>query len=499
MKKRFYSIGSIIILLLAAVTFVIIPAIVDNAGGRNYPDYGKFNGKSIRFEENSDFSNEVNSIIRMDEQNGIDFNSEYANFFYQQAFNKAFQKVISDYSFEQYSKSIGYKVPQSTINKTIKSLPMFLDGSYTFSEALYKKTPEKDKREIHDNVNRILLIQRSKEDVLGSIDTINKHSLYGLKYSSAEIDFITKMGSKLYSFDIATFNLASYPDSEKAKFGNAHKDIFEKFNLKVISLDTKDKANEVLNRINKSEITFEDAITEYSTNYYGDHETGIVGASYKYQLENAVVNKDDLVKITSLQKDNISPIIETPSGYCIFKAFDNSTSPDFSNTQTFADVYEYLQTREKSVIEEFFVAKAKDFTGKAISSTFDQACSEYNIEKSTVSQIALNYGAETLIGPSTYDSKSVMNYVTTNENFLKTVFKLKKEEVSSPLVLSNSNMVVVVKCTDISNKDIASSDNNKNIASEIKKVFEIAAMTSLINNEKVEDNSSEFIQAFFSN
>ena len=51
MKKGFYSIGSIIILLLAAVIFVLVPAMSERGSGKQLPDYGSFNGRHIRYEE----------------------------------------------------------------------------------------------------------------------------------------------------------------------------------------------------------------------------------------------------------------------------------------------------------------------------------------------------------------------------------------------------------------------------------------------------------------
>ena len=65
MKKSFYSIGSIIILLFAALIFVLIPAVSGAGDAVRYPDYGSYNGRPVRFEENSDFYNAVSESVIM--------------------------------------------------------------------------------------------------------------------------------------------------------------------------------------------------------------------------------------------------------------------------------------------------------------------------------------------------------------------------------------------------------------------------------------------------
>ena len=150
MKKGFYSIGSIIILLLAAITFVLVPAISEKASGFRYPDYGSYNGRAIRFDEQSDFYKEANLIISQYEQNGVDFNSEESKFYYSYIFNQAFQRVVLKYSLEDFSKSIGYNVPKGTLIKFLKLQNVFKDQSGEYSEAIYKNATEEKKKEIYD-------------------------------------------------------------------------------------------------------------------------------------------------------------------------------------------------------------------------------------------------------------------------------------------------------------------------------------------------------------
>lgn len=499
MKKGFYSIGTIIILIFAALTFVLIPAFSGASEVSRLPDYGSFNGKPIRFEEKSDFFRAATEVFENYEQQGVDFgNQAYAGAYYTQAFSQAFTNIIGGYALEYYTETTGYKVPDSSLRRELRNLQMFKDSSGEFSPAIYKAIPEAEKRKAQQEVERNLLQIKSYQDIFGSFSQIGSESFYGLKSSASEVEFIRKMGEKLYSFDIAAFDMREYPEQEKINFGKAHKDLFVKYNLKVISLESESKAKLVQKRINDSEITFEDAITEYSTKYYGDPETGILSASYAYQITNAVVNTQDAQKITSLKKDEVSPIIETASGYCLFKSTDVAIEPDFESEQVISYVYSYLQTREKSVIEDYYSNLAKDFASKASSSSFETACNNFPVKSTSVAPFALNYNNTVLVGHSTISEDEILKFVVQNENFYKTAFKLKKDEISSPIILPGANQVLVVRCTNITTGGTDKQNAKSVITPEIQKASRDSINFAVLGSDKIKDNSKEFMQVFLS-
>ena len=59
MKKHFYTIGSIIILLFSAVIFIVLPAMVGGAKAQKLPPFGSYDGKQITYEPGTIFSNTV--------------------------------------------------------------------------------------------------------------------------------------------------------------------------------------------------------------------------------------------------------------------------------------------------------------------------------------------------------------------------------------------------------------------------------------------------------
>lgn len=496
MKKSFYSIGSIIILILAAFAFVFAGAADGCSQKTGLPEYGSYKGKPIKYEDGSEFQKAVLELENYYEAQGVDLNSEYASMFYSQIFAQAFQNVVGSFALEYFTDSTGYTVPTAARDRTILNLSVYKDDQGKFSRELYDKYTTKEKLEVQESTVKQLKQMRSYEDMFGSLAEVGYSPIYGLKSSSNEIEFIRKMGEKEYSFDAVAFDMKSYPDSEKVAFGKAHSDLFVEYNLKVISCESEAKAKEVVKRISNSEITFEDAIVEYSKSYYGDPETGVLSANRKYQLSTAVVKPEDLDVITSLEPETISPVIETASGYCVFKSTGAPADPDFTDPQTITTVYSYLLTREKTVIEDYYSNIAKDFASKAKATDYKSAAAASGVSVTSVSPFALNYNDTVLIGKSQLSGDAVLSYAISNENFYKTAFKLKKDEISGPIVLSEANSVVVVKCTDIRNGGTSAENAKDVIAPAIDQASKSSINYSILESDNIKNNAAAFMAAF---
>lgn len=501
MKKSFYSIGSIIILLLAAVIFVLVPAMADSTGTKRspYPDYGSFNGQAIRYDEGTDFFESVNEVFNYYESMGVDFSSEFASQFYGQIFSQAFTNVVGTKSLEYFTESSGYITPDSAISRSVKNLPDYKDGSGVYSPAKYQSYTEDERRSKQDQVEKGLKQMRSYEDIFGSMEEVGTSPIYGLKTSSNEVEFLRKMGEKQYAFEVAAFNLRDYPADEIESFGKNHKDLFVKYNLRVITCESQSKASEALKRLNNNEITFEDAIAEYSKGYYGDPNTGIISANYKYQIETAFINADDINKVTSLQANEYSPVIETISAYCVFQATEAPVQPQFENNSMNDAVFSYLLTREKSVVESYFVEKAKEFTAKASATSFDSAAKFFNVSVSTVAPSALNYNNGTIVGQSAIASNPDLSGALTNDNFLKTAYSLKSGAVSEPIVLNTADKVVVLKCTGITNGGTPAAEAKALIAPAINQASKESINHAILSSDRIKDNSHEFMAVFNGN
>ena len=136
---------------------------------------------------------------------------------------------------------------------------------------------------------------------------------------------------------MVVFNTNDYPTEEILKFANKNTQKFVKYDLSVITTEDESKAKTVIKRLNNNEITFADAVSEYSTKNFSNTEGKITG-SYQYQVENILDNKEDISVIAALSSDSPSSIIKTTTGYSIFKKDSNSVNPDFDNETVINDV-----------------------------------------------------------------------------------------------------------------------------------------------------------------
>ncbi|MBQ1181159.1 MAG: hypothetical protein IIX63_03485, partial [Treponema sp.] len=72
MKKSFYTVGSLVILLIAAFVFVLVPVLAGRNPGANIPAFGKYEGTEIRYGD-SDFDNYLSNYAEYYKQQGYDY------------------------------------------------------------------------------------------------------------------------------------------------------------------------------------------------------------------------------------------------------------------------------------------------------------------------------------------------------------------------------------------------------------------------------------------
>lgn len=434
MKRSFYTIGSLIILLISAIVFVLVPAMLGRGDKNKLPPFGKYDGKEIKYEQGSDFANYVSRYADMVKNQGQEINTQSYYYIFNYAFNATVQKM----AYSDAVKKSGYSVPQTAVNRAM--LPYFSDSNGKYSPKMYKETPASTIESMQKEFRDSLFTSRYTDDCFGSQETAGKNALYGLKSSSAETAFLQNMDKDKRAFNMVSFDMNAYPDSEKAAFGQANAQKFVKYAMSVITCEDKSKAESVAKRLANNEIKFADAVGEYSKKTYSD-DNGKLTSAYQYQLEKIVKNADDLKAVTSLAKDATSKAVQTTEGYSIFHADDVPLQPDFTNEATIKDVYSYLNTYEAGHIEDYYTNIAKDFAAAAASKSFDDACKQFNVTKSEIAAFPLNYGSASVAGKIDTSAAGLAG-ADTNENFLKTAFTLKENEVSAPVV-NGKNMLVL--------------------------------------------------------
>ena len=479
-KKILINVGSILILVLAAISFIFIPAMVQSAGNE-IPPFGYYDKKPIEYKQGSYFTN----LVQMYSDQVGSANVQNAYF---DIFNSAFTGSVLNIAFSSAVEKSGYVVPAPQVDRAM--LPYFYDTNGVYSPKIFNDTPDSTKIELRNAMEDNLIFQRYTEDVFGSqTEKLGTYTMYGLKSPSAEKNFVSMMDTNKRGFSLASFSLLDYPDTEVAKWGESNKDLFTRYDMSVISVADATTAETVLGRIKNNELVFEDAVTEYSTNYYSGTD-GKLTSAYKHQLQNILTDATSLTALQNLPAGQISDVMQTQNGYAIFKNNTAPTPADMTDADTLAAVRSYMSANEKGIIEDYFLNIAKDFWTAASTSSFAEACTQFNITPVDISPFALNYGNSPVLTSLQAADGSMVN-AEQNENFLKTIFSMKLNEISSPMVLNDN--VVVLQYTQEDNT--VSAENTASTFAMYSTYFDQSSVqNSIMSSDKLENN---FLQVFY--
>ena len=111
-KNTVYTLGSLIILLICAFCFVVLPAVegrTSRSQAGEAPVFGKYNGKEIKYEQGTEFANFVSQYGQMYQMYGQQLDQTA----YYQIFNQSFKSTVLNYAYTDEVKKSGYVVPSS--------------------------------------------------------------------------------------------------------------------------------------------------------------------------------------------------------------------------------------------------------------------------------------------------------------------------------------------------------------------------------------------------
>ncbi len=489
MKKGvMYTFGASIILIICFIAFVLPSSLSKTAQQQEGLVFGKYKGKKISYEYGSDFTNFLSQYAQMYRNQGIEITSSNQMTVY----NYAFNSTVLKYQQEDALKAAGYEVPQDTINLTLKNY--FKDSDGKFSMKAYKQADPTYIENLTKSIKDSLYTGRYYDDYYGTSETLGGHRLFGLKSSKAEKEFINSFGKERRAFNLVVFETGNYPEEEQLKFGKANPQKFTKYDMSIITVDSKSIADKVISRISKGQITFEDAVSEYSDKNYSNSDGKLTNNS-EYQIENILNSKDDISKITSLAQDEISPVVETLIGYSIFKNNASPVTPDFTNEDTIKDVQNYISIYENSVIEDYFIDMAKSFVKDAKASDIETALANYdNASLQEIPGFVLNYGSSSIYETMDTSSNLALANADKSEDFLKQAFTLKLNEYSDPIILGGN--IVVLQLTESEAVETPEDAEPSDYTDTFIEFDQTTSQNVLFQSPKLENN---FISVYFDN
>jgi hypothetical protein len=436
LSKTLLWAGSVFVLIFAAITFVFVPALAQGSSSEA-PVFGAFAKKPISQTASPYFVNMLQQYSEYYRLYGGEYDQTYS------IWQSAFDATVIHLAYTKEVADSGYAAPERKIDRAM--LPHFYDSNGVYSPKLFNDTPVSTRLNLRRDVTEDLIHRRYYDDLFGSSsEVVDGYTLYGRKEPSKEEAFLKKMGAKERSFELASFLLSDFPVSEAEKFARENPAYFTKYNLSVITAAAEDEAKSLKSRFDKSEITFEDAVTELSVKYYSGDD-GRLTSSYQYQIKNILTSDEALAAVTALKTGEVSAVTATVNGFSIFRCDGDAAPPDFSSEQLWSDAKNYMAMYERGRIEDYYVNRARDFSMAAARDGFDAACEAFDIGKVDVEAFPLNYGNSQLLDLVPSSSIAALSGAERNETFLRTAFSIGQNEISTPLVLGNNVLVLRLK------------------------------------------------------
>jgi parvulin-like peptidyl-prolyl isomerase len=437
-QKRFKTnplvfVGTVIVLVIVIVAFVLVPAIVPEAGGLGFDTTFGYYGKApIRYAANNYFYQVREDYAR--QYSGIT-GLGFERYIWRLAFDMAAART----AVIEEARLSGYVPPDAVVDKAVAQLPIFQENG-RFSAIRYNALDSATRTRYWKEVQEMLIITRYFADVSGTL------------VADGEKAFVADMADRQRTFDIAAFPINDYPAEEVSSYINARQDLFKTAHLSQITISSSEPdAQKVLDQIKAGASAFEDAARSQSTDSNADRG-GDMGAKLVYELASEIPDADTRAAIVSLPQGTISDVVKVPSGWAFFRVEEAAREADSGDTATIDKARSYLLEFERGIIEDYHIARAEAFNDVVADIGFDNACGEAGITKSTVGPVPVNYGDASVFPTVGSYAVDALNGAATNENFWKTAFSTTVGVPSRPIVLGN-NVLVLFPVTETGEND----------------------------------------------
>ncbi|MDR1363296.1 MAG: peptidylprolyl isomerase [Spirochaetaceae bacterium] len=422
-QHPFVFIGTVLVLIIVIIAFVLVPAIVPGEGiASSQLNFGYWDNKPITYSSGGFFASmreQYSSIARVYQM------SEY------QVWRNAFEATVVRTAVLDIMNKSGYTPSKVFVDKRVAALPQFQENG-RFSAIRYKKIDAASRIKLWQDMANDAIVERYHDDV-GTIKSVD-----------AEADFFGQMALPQRKFKFAIFPYSSYPNEEAAVYANENPDMFKTVYLSQITVSGGEReAQAILDKLRSNDAVFEDVARTQSEDNYADLG-GDSGARMAYELSLEIPDEEQRRAVINLAKGEISDVVKLPAGWVIFRANDPSRSSDLQDVETLNKVRLFLMDNERGIIEDWLIARAENFAQRVRGAGFDTVAAGESLNTYELGALPLNYGDNPLFPTASSFQVSGMSGISTDENFWRTAFSTPVGEPSRPVVLGGNNDSIVI-------------------------------------------------------
>jgi hypothetical protein len=422
-------IGSVVILVLVSVTFVAGDLLFRSARGGGDLTFGYYDKVPISWVPGNKFSQYYEQLDKYYRDQVDLSNPENAR----ELWSIAFGQAVVHTAVLQEMKRSNYEVPERVVDREVARQPQFQENG-RFSPALYRQMSDSNR----------LAQWRQIRDELAITQFYN--DLFGLLIPAGEKEFIANMGSGMRTFDMVSFLVDDFPNSEYLLYAQETPGLFSSVHLSKITVNSGEReAKKILESIKDGTTTFEDAARAQSQDGFADRG-GDMGIQYVYDLEREITDAAMRENILSLGRGELSAVVNLKDSWVFFRIEDELKLADFEDTATMDRVRSYMRNYERGRMEDWAIAQAQEFITEAKADGFDNTVRWRRKEKDNIGPLPVNYGSVMLFTALETFNISLLrgdelSKLSKNSSFWKSIFSTPLNTPSEPLVHGSKVLV----------------------------------------------------------
>ncbi|MCL1991613.1 MAG: peptidylprolyl isomerase [Spirochaetes bacterium] len=429
MAKRFKTnpavfIGTLFVLVLVVISFVLVPAIVPEFTRERDFDltFGFYDRVPIAFVPGNHFAQNYEMISR-----AFGGAPEPGTFQSMNIWRMSFEAAAVHTGILEEMRRANYAVPDNVIDRAVARRPEFqIDGR--FSPALWNNVSEQSRR---------ALWRQTQEEFVRAIYVYDMATMLG---SAGEAAFISGMSERMRSFDMVSFPLDDFPDSELAAFAGQNSDNFRTMRLSRISVATEAGARQVLAAVAEGTSSFEEAALLHSLDGFSS-AGGSMGVRVFAELQNEIFPQANLDAITALAEGELSDVFQIGHFWTFFRVDETLAAADFSDPDVLERVRIHVSGFSRGIMEDWAIAQAADFAAEAGVYGFDSALAQRALSRSSFGPLPVNFGNVDLFASVQFFPVPELANSASDENFWMALFATPVGSVSAPLVQGNNVLV----------------------------------------------------------
>ncbi len=435
-SNPFVYFGTLAILVITIIAFVVAPSLGSGAGGGDALSFGSWDNKSIAFAQGSYFAGQVQQVKSQLEAQGYKDSGD--QFFAYQVWRRAFENTAIHMALLSYAQDNGIAVSARFLDEQMAKNPAFVENG-AFSRRKFREASAAQKASIRGDIRENALKERFVADSVSIIPT------------EAEKAFIKAMAQEERSIEYVAFPFSSYPDSARADFARANATLFRKVGLSQITVTASAKeAQAIAARVVSGALSFEDAAKNHSKDQYATR-SGDMGERFAWELRNEIKDPAKLEQLLALPEGGVSEVFETVSGsWAFYRVNKAAVEADLASQQIIASAGDYIKRYEKGMIEDYALKAAESFIKEA-GTDFESAAATRGLSIKSTSPFPINYGGALDLGYfalfKAFNASGLPELAGADrsETFFQTAFSLSPGKVSSAVVLNDNAIVMRVK------------------------------------------------------